>query len=380
MKICFVTLEYPHPKTGTSGGIGTSILNLSRGLVQLGHQVSIIIYTQDSDEQFHENGIDFYRLKNVKVKGFSLFFSQKKVEKLINSLYQQKKIDLVEVPDWTGFSALIKTKCPLIIRLNGSDTYFCHLDNRPVKPLNKFLEKRAFKKADGIISVSEFTGNLTNKLFNQNRVFKVIPNSIDISEFERLETPQEVQTIFYFGTLIRKKGLLELPAIFNEVYKHNKNVKLVLVGNNALDILENWTPTWDLMQPLFDKEAFKNVIYHGSVPYNEIKKHINQATICVFPTFAEALPVSWIEAMALQKPIVASNIGWAKEVIDDGIDGFLVHPKDHLIYAKRIIQLLNDSKLQKEFGFNARNKVASKFSIKVVAEQSVVFYKNFLPK
>jgi glycosyltransferase involved in cell wall biosynthesis len=57
-----------------------------------------------------------------------------------------------------------------------------------------------------------------------------------------------------------------------------------------------------------------------SVPYSEIKTYITQATVCVFPSFAEALPVSWIEAMAMEKAIVA-NIGWASDVID-GINGF----------------------------------------------------------
>ena len=60
MKICFLTSEYPHPKTGSSGGIGTSILNLSKGLIQLGHQVSIVVYGQDKDEVFQDNSITFY--------------------------------------------------------------------------------------------------------------------------------------------------------------------------------------------------------------------------------------------------------------------------------------------------------------------------------
>jgi hypothetical protein len=48
------------------------------------------------------------------------------------------------------------------------------------------------------------------------------------------------------------------------------------------------------------KEALLKVNYLGSVPYSEIKTY-TQATVCVFPSFAEALPVSWIEAMAMEK-------------------------------------------------------------------------------
>jgi starch synthase len=378
MKICFLTPEYPHPKTGNSGGIGTSILNLSKGLIQLGHQVSIVIYGQDKDEVFQDNGVTFYKVKNIKFKGLSLFLTQKKVEKLINKLVLENKIELVEAPDWTGFTAFVKPKCPLLIRQNGSDTYFCHLDNRPVKWINKFLEKRALQKSNGIISVSEFTGNLTKELFQLQSNFTVIPNAIDASQFETVKSNINSETLLYFGTLIRKKGLLELPFIFNEVVKRNPNAKLILVGKDASDIATKSSSTWQIMIPLFDEKAIENVSYLGSVPYSEIKKIIQEVTVCVFPTFAEALPVSWLEAMAMEKPIVASNIGWANEIIDDGINGFLVHPKNHMEFAAKIVVLLKDIELQNSFGKAAREKIISHFNIDVVAEKSVAFYKKYL--
>jgi hypothetical protein len=55
-----------------------------------------------------------------------------------------------------------------------------------------------------------------------------------------------------------------------------------------------------MMQQLFTPEAIANVTYLGVVP-TKIKRHIIETTVCVFPTFAEALPVSWIEAMAMEK-------------------------------------------------------------------------------
>jgi hypothetical protein len=71
MKIAFLTSEYPHPKTGFAAGIGTSIMNLSKGILTQGNQVSIVIYGQNQDEEFVDNGIQFYKIKNVKLKGKS---------------------------------------------------------------------------------------------------------------------------------------------------------------------------------------------------------------------------------------------------------------------------------------------------------------------
>nr|WP_314897201.1 glycosyltransferase family 4 protein [uncultured Flavobacterium sp.] len=383
MKIAFLTPEYPHPRTGTSGGIGTSIKNLALGLIQQGCSVRVLVYGQKEEGIFDDKGICIQQIRNVKLKGLSWYLTRKKLQKIINTLYQKKEIDLVEAPDWTGITSFISPKkCPIVIRLNGSDTYFCHLDQRPVKWINRFHEKRALQKADALLSVSQFTADKTNEVFGLERKFTIIPNSIDIGVFSQNNIDSENNkgnsTILYFGSLIRKKGLLELPMIFNEVIKKKSDVKLVLVGRDVSDILSGNVSTWHMMQDLFTEQARMNVNYMGSVPYEDVKKQINAATLCVFPTFAEALPVSWIEAMAMQKPIVASSIGWATEVINDGIDGFLVHPTHHVEYANRIIALFENEDLQNEFGLEARKKVILKFSMEIVAQQSLSFYTSLI--
>lgn len=380
MKIAFLTSEYPHPKANFAAGIGTSIMNLSTELVNQGHQVSVILYGQNNDETFLDNGIEFYKIKNIKFKGLSRYLTQKKIQGLINNLVSNGKVEIIEAADWTGITSNIKLNCPIVVKLHGTDTYFCHLDNRPVKFINKLREKRALKRADARLSVSYFVADVTKKIFSLSNNFEVIPNGINLEKFssDNSGLNKEQNYILYFGTLIRKKGLLELPSIFNEVYKVNKEIKLILVGRDASDILTKNISTWEIMKSQFDKEALKNVEYIGSVSYQEINEYIQNAMVCVFPSFAEALPVSWIEAMALRKAIVASNIGWAKEVIDDDLNGFLVNPKDHKMFAKKILKLLNDSKKREDFGERARKKVERTFSIDIVARQNVDYYRKVL--
>lgn len=376
MKIAFLTPEYPHPKTGSSGGIGTSIKNLAIGLLAQGCSVRVLVYGQKEETVFDDNGITIQQIHNIKFKGLSWWLTRKKIEKIINQLHRNNEIDLVEAPDWTGITSFVQPEnCPIVIRLNGSDTYFCHLDKRPVKWLNKFHEKRALQKATALLSVSQFTANTTNEVFGLKKEFTIIPNAIDTDLFQNdtVEKPA-APTVLYFGTLIRKKGMLELPLIFNEVVLQQPDAILVLVGKDTSDIATGNASTWAMMQQLFTKEASQNVRYLGSVPYAEIKDQIIKASVCVFPSFAEALPVSWIEAMALQKPVVASNVGWAPEVIDDGVDGFLVHPKNHIEYAQRIVELLENEKRQQTLGIAARKKVVLKFIMKTIAEQSLAFY------
>ncbi|MBU0941620.1 MAG: glycosyltransferase family 4 protein [Bacteroidetes bacterium] len=380
MKIAFLTPEYPHVLTGNSGGLGTSIKNLAAGLSAAGCEVRVLVYGQGQDSVFKDENLVIQQIKNIKIKGLSWFFTRKKLERIINELHESNQIDLVEAPDWTGITSFISPKkCPIVIRLNGSDTYFCNLDNRSVKWKNKFHEKRALQKADAVLSVSQFTADQTNAVFGLNKKFTIIPNSIDINSFnQNKDSVVMPNTVLYFGSLIRKKGLLELPLIFNELVALNPTAELIIVGKDVSDIISGAASTWEMMQERFTPEALLRVNYVGAVPYAAIQPHINAATVCVFPSFAEALPVSWIEAMALKKPIVASNIGWATDVIDDGINGFLVHPKEHSLYATKINLILENAALQQRLGLAAREKATAKFSIAVVAKQSMDFYKTVI--
>ena len=380
MKIAYLTPEYPHKKTGSSGGIGTSIKNLANALAILGHQITILVYGQQKDDFFWDNQIKVIQLKNIKIKGLSWYLTRKKIEHKINELYYLNEINIVEAPDWTGITSFIQPElCPVVIKLNGSDTYFCNLENRKVKWINQFHEKRALKKADGHIAVSQFTAQKTNEIFKLKINFKIIPNSIDTSLFKPLKSPKnKVKQILYLGTLIRKKGLLELPYIFNQVVDNFENVELVLIGSDSFDIKTKSKSTYDLMQKLFSTKAISRQKYLGKIPYDDVKNHIGKADVIVYPSFAEALPVTWLEAMAMGKAVVASNVGWAKEIITHKEDGFIVSPKKHKEYANYILKILTGKIDTSEMSKRARHKIISKFSNQLIAEQNLVYYKKII--
>jgi glycosyltransferase involved in cell wall biosynthesis len=378
MHIAFLTPEYPGFKTGKSGGLGTSIKNLTSFLVSKGVKVSIFVYGQREDEIYDEGTIMFYRIKNPYIKGLSWFLTRKKIQRLINEIIQKEHIDLLEVADWTGISAFMNIHCPVLMRLHGSDTFFCHLDHRPIKWWNKLLEKTAYKRADAIIAVSDFVGNTSQQLFSLNRTYTVIPNGIDMKAFQPVSYVSSKPVILYFGTLIRKKGVLEIPFIFNRVLEVIPDAQLILVGADASDILTGNDSTWSLMRPLFKESALENVSYVGEKPYNEIKEHIQQAQVCIFPSYAEALPVSWLEAMAMGKAMVTSDIGWAKEMLTHKKEALLGNPSMHKQFASLIIQLLQDKAFGEELGNNAQKRVSIQFDNLVVAQQNIQYYNKIL--
>ena len=98
--------------------------------------------------------------------------------------------------------------------------------------------------------------------------------------------------------MVRKKGALDLPEIFREVRKRHPATSLEIVGSDAVDRLSGLDSTWEHLQAQFAEEDRSRVHYRGAVPRSEVPRILSEASVCLFPSYAEALPVAWLEAMA----------------------------------------------------------------------------------
>jgi L-malate glycosyltransferase len=381
MHIAFLTPEYPHPKVLNAAGIGTSIKNLAHSLVKNGCKVSVFVYGQENQVVEEQEGVTIHIIKSVDYKIGKWFFYSKYLQNYINSIVKKENISLIEAPDWTGITAFMKFTVPLILKLHGSDAYFCHLEGRKQKVKNYWFEKIALQQADGYLAPTDFAAKVTSELFKiDSKKITTIPNGIAIHNFYNQYPEQfEKGVILYIGSIIRKKGIFELPEIFSKVLKEHPDSQLVLIGNDANDIATKSKSTWLLLKEKFENLGIiNNVNYLGKIPYKEVQSHIENAHVCVFPTFAETQGMVTIEAMAMNKPVVNSDIGWSKELIIDGESGYLVHPKNHQLYAQKINVLLADEALCFKIGANARKRVEKVFDIDKLAISTIEYYKTFI--
>ncbi|WP_081212344.1 glycosyltransferase family 4 protein [Salegentibacter sediminis] len=373
MHLAFLTPEYPHPHSSPSGGLGTSIKNLAEQLIKKELSITVFVYGQEKDEVFEEEGIQFHFIKQLNYDFFGWYRYRKYLEFYLNKVILEEQIDALEAPDWTGITAFMKLKCLLVIRMHGSDSYFCRLEGRPQKKKNFWFEKLALKNADHLLSVSKFTADKTREIFGLKKEIRVIPNSVDVEVFKPTQEALIPDTILYFGSIIRKKGVLELAHIFNLIHKQNPNARLIMVGRDIKDI-QTEQSTRSLFEEILTEEAKENLLWTGSLPYEEVRSRISRAAVIVLPSFAEALPMTWLEAMAMEKALVTSDIGWAKEVMRDGETGYTVNPEDHKIYAEKVLTLLKDRELAEKMGKAARKRLIAEFSTEVVVEENIRFY------
>ena len=380
MHIAFLTPEYPHDRVQYAAGIGTSIKNLVGALVKKGVVVSVFVYGQEEEAVFREEGVYVHLIRKRKYKMLGWYLHRKHLQNYLNKYIVSDEIDLIEVPDWTGITAFMNLKAPLVIRFHGSDTYFCYLEQRNQKLKNFWFEKLAVNNAQAFIAPTRFAGELSKELFGiKNKKIETIHYGLELNQFININSSvYEKGLILYIGTIIRKKGVFELPAIFNKVRSKYPNARLVLIGSDSYDIQTKSKTTWELVKQQFDEDDLRNVSYLSKIPYQEVQEYIKKAHVCVFPTFAETLGMVTIESMALQKPVVNSNIGWAKELIVDGESGYLVHPKQHSEFANKIVDLLQDENLSVNIGNIARMRIKTVFDIQKTVKQNVDFYKTVI--
>lgn len=380
MHIAYITSEYPHPKVTHAAGIATSIKNLAETLVQKGISVTVFVYHQKEDAVINDEGVTIHLIAKKKYRLLSWYFYRKQLQNYVNAITVKENITLVEAPDWTGITAFMRLKVPLVIRFHGSDAYFCKLDKRRQKFKNFIFEKKALKSASAYIAPTTFAGEETAKIFGLNqKKIKTIHYGLQLNQFNN-ETPEnyEPQTLLYIGTIIRKKGVLELAEIFNKIVEKRPRVQLKLIGGDSGDIQTGSASTYALMQVIFSDQARANVSYLGKIPYAEVQGHMKKAHVCTFPSFAETLGMVTIESMALQKPVVNTSIGWAKELIDDGVNGYLVHPSNIELFSQRILHLFNDQDFCLKIGSAAREKVETTFDINTIAETNIAYYKTVI--
>lgn len=380
MRVGFITSEYPHPEVNKAAGIATSLKNLVNELSNKEIEITVFVYGQNSDKVLQESNVELHLIKSRRYKMFTWYFYRKYIQDYVNKIVNKKQIAILEAPDWTGITAFMKFKVPLVIRFHGSDAYFCKLDDRKQKLKNFIFEKLALKKANAYIAPTAFAGEETRKIFGLRKdKIKTIHYGLKLDQFNNA-FPGEYDryTILYIGTVIRKKGVLELAEIFNKVVAAKPESKLFMIGSDAPDIKTGNTSTYSLMKALFSDKAKENSHYYGKVPYNEVQDHIKKAHVCVFPSFAETLGMVTIESMALQKPVVNTSIGWAQELIDDGVSGYLVHPKQVDEYANRILELFDDEALCLTLGKAARIRVETLFDIEKNAAINIDYYKEVL--
>ena len=214
-----------------------------------------------------------------------------------------------------------------IVGMHGGNHFFTKSENRNMECWKFFQEKCSFRKVDYIITVSNYVAETKKDLlYLGKKTVKVIYNHIDLNKFHQSDNHKtEKKSFFFAGTFIEKKGIRQLIQSLNYLVDAYPDVHLYIAGRDA-----NLPGTNIPYRPLLDKEINEKIKRHvtflGVVPNSEIKNWIERAEICRYPIYMEAMPLAWLEVLAMGKTFIGSKTGPGPEAVLYGITGVLIDP------------------------------------------------------
>jgi glycosyltransferase involved in cell wall biosynthesis len=157
--------------------------------------------------------------------------------------------------------------------------------------------------------------------------------------------------LIFVGRLAAVKGLRLLIEAFAQARQTRPDLHLTLVGDGAdRAMLER------LAAPLRDAVHFA-----GYLSQDAVAGALSEADAFVLPSFAEGLPVVLMEALATERPVIATQVAGVSELVEDGVTGFIVPPGDTEALADRIGRLADDPDLRTRMGRAGRRKVRADF-------------------
>ncbi len=376
MHIVYLTSEYP--KTGLNGGgIGSVVAFLGRQLVKRGHSISVVGINNMPEDSFeNDNGVQVYRLARSTWKIGKFYDHTKRTLRKINKIAESEKVDIVEGSELNFAFFPKRTSYKKIIRLHGGHHFFAiELDKKP-SLWKGFQEKKSFKKADGYIAVSDYVGSQTQKHLNLIFPYQTIHNSVDTEIFSPSDTSLvERNTLLFVGTVCEKKGVRQLVQAFPLIRKQIPSVKLKIVGR---DWKKPDGSSYISYLKLFISPADEDaIIIVGPVPHAHISKLMEQTDVCVFPSHMESMPIAWLEALAMGKKVVASNIGPGKEAIIQNQTGILVNPFKPNEIANGAIKILKDENAD-AIGIAARKDVSIRFNVEKIIGENISYYMDII--
>lgn len=371
MKIALVSpYDFAYP-----GGVANHISNLDRHLCRMGHEVKVIAPASREVTAFGDRFIPIGRPRSIPTSGsvaritLSLTLAGK-----IKAVLDEEKFDIVHLHE--PFAPML---CSAVLRFsNGINIGTFHAcDARPgyrlAWPIGSIMLKRRCRKLQGRIAVSQPAMRFAGKFVRGD--FDIIPNGVDLENFSPDVSPLEEfkdgkLNILFVGRLEKRKGVGYLLHAYRQVRHEMPNSRLIIVGpgTRLRQKYERWVK----------KYAVPDVVFVGFVSSQELPRYYQTADIFCAPAInRESFGIVLLEAMAMGKPIVATNIEGYASVVTHGEEAWLVPPKDSRQLAQALVSVIRDEKLRQEMGGKGRLK-AQEYSWERVAGRVADYYRKVL--
>jgi glycosyltransferase involved in cell wall biosynthesis len=178
--------------------------------------------------------------------------------------------------------------------------------------------------------------------------------------------PRDRPTVFFLGRLSEPKGVWDLLAAVRPVAEQVPNVRFVVGGTAEFPAVEA-----EIARAAAEPGLGARVEFPGTLTGDQKLAAFAAADVFCLPSHLENQPVVLLEAMAAGLPVVSTRVGTIPELVSDGVEGFLIAPRDRDALTAQLVRLLGDPELRAGMGSRGRARVASEFDRPVVVARLV---------
>lgn len=385
--ILVFTSSFPVAGNSPVGG-GHFVLQLSQQLAKY-HKVFVLTpYISGAKTYDKWNGISIHRFRfipfsNHKIVENGIFAILKKsiiyspvfLCYIVAATYQliklvrKNRIGLIHchwVVPQGAIVWLIKKLLPevkIIVTAHGSDI------NKFTGKTFKKLKKGIFKTADCVLPVSKEIQEKINKIHNLGEI-PIIPMGIDTKIFFPRESikPDNETWLMFVGRLSIEKGIEYLIEAFSMIHHKYPTLILKIVGNGELK---------NNLKLFVKQNGIENKVhFEGFVSQEQLPKYYSSANIIVMPSISEGSPVVLPEAMACKGIVIASDIAVYKDLIQQGINGYVSKKADSNNLALTIENVLNNTENHCKIRQNSQKFAVENFSWEIIGKKYLSVLKN----
>jgi colanic acid/amylovoran biosynthesis glycosyltransferase len=222
------------------------------------------------------------------------------------------------------------------------------------------VNRRFFDEVDQVIAVSDFiAGQALAKGCPENKLLQHYIG-IDLEKFSQPKQESEQPSLLFVGRLVEKKGCRYLLQAMSQLKQRFPELQLTIIGSGDLEP--------QLRQEVEQRQL--NVIFAGTASAAEIRAQLARSWLFVAPSItaqsgdAEGLGMVFLEAQALQTPVVSFRSGGLVEAVEEGVSALLSDEKDVVGLADNIACLLENSNQRHHMGLAGRKRVEQRFDLR----------------
>jgi glycosyltransferase involved in cell wall biosynthesis len=385
-------------------GIGNHLYDLSQALSKEGHNVHVLYFIldrEDNDSNYTDGNVHVHpvcfkipaclrrkenadgrisRVINLLKYIVLHFYEIYKAGTILNSFVNDHSIDIIETSnlDYGDCLWYLMKREPIPVVTRVSTTWKQSFkENRAIITWeNRFLswfERHALKRCKYLVThTSAHRDDISTQLNIIPDTIKLIPHGINFSRAplsNKVKRNDNQTHILYLGRFQYRKGIDILLEAIPKVLDELNSVHFILAGNDDNKRFQTmfWNDTTNLKRK-------HNVTFVEEVTMEERSRLYGNCDIFVAPSRYESFGLVYVEAMSYGKPVIGTNVGGIPEVIEDKVTGLLVNNNDPSDLTNKLIELAQDRRRQLRMGEAGIKRVQKYFTSEIMVKDTLDHY------